>query len=101
MSTTDSDDPETEIHVVNAETPQRQTQIEPARNYDGLGALDAEEVVDYMIESDVDKDCIFPFIDLETAGNGIEDWEIFNIICGVEANNRATGKVSDKGISYY
>lgn len=67
MSTTDSEDPETEIYFPPPE-------VEPAQISDP--------------EINQELDCIFPFIDLETAGNGQDDWEVFNVLCGVTNTNQ-------------
>lgn len=90
MSTTDSEDPETEIRVIP--TPDN----EPAPNYSELQQqIATQEEEEEIIDPEI-MDCIFPFIDLETAGNGQEDWEIFNILCGV-TSNRCTFQVSTDG----
>lgn len=65
MSTTESD-PDTEIYLAPAE-------VEPAQISDSQ----------LYPEINPELDCIFPFIDLETAGNGQDDWEIFNVLCGL------------------
>ena len=110
MSTTDSEDLETEIHVVKKATPKPPTEEEvvvaskteaaaalpvgnnePAQKSSEINWLEEEEHYgkdSNNKEAAVDKDCIFPFIDLETAGNGHEDWEIFNILCGVSGGSR-------------
>lgn len=105
MSTTDSEDPDTEILVetktnrTTTATTNQKAHIEPAQIY-SQGLLlhtttttseENEKEQDLHIDSS-DRDCIFPFIDLDTAGNGVEDWEIFNILCGVLDHPK--GKVS-------
>lgn len=93
-STSDSEDPETEIHVT------LEPQQKPAQNCSKLQSTkvekeiveekeDKEEKVVVLEEYiDLESECIFPFIDLTTAGNEPEDWEIFNILCGVPENNK-------------
>lgn len=95
MSTTDSEDPETEIEVNNIGfSVQTMTHVEPAQNVHQSSSYQEQEKiqeenedVNFNIDS-LDNLCIFPFIDVESAGNGPEDWEIFNVLCGV-----MTGKV--------
>lgn len=103
MSTTDSEDPETEIHVVDKRNrvqsvPSPSEQLldnEPAQIYSEMRHVTKEEEeLDRIIDSE--EDTIFPFIDLETAGNGQEDWEIFNILCGM-STNRSKSHVSGRG----
>lgn len=94
MSTTDSEDPETEIQVLHS------PHVEPAQNYGEsptpppLLLQEKERGEQEDNEIAVEEDCIFPFIDLETAGNADEDWEIFNVLCGVVSTRRWRGKVS-------
>lgn len=100
MSTTDSEDPETEIEVSNIGlSVQTQLHVEPAQNvhesspYEEQLKIQEVEDVNFNIEL-AEKLCIFPFIDLETAGNGLEDWEIFNVLCGVTPGNNKNVVVS-------
>lgn len=105
MSTTDSEDPDTEIHVPSATIEvlsaryktTSSERIEPAQIRDGYGAdVKIEEGDEEVTEEDPRndyEDCIFPFIDLETAGNAEEDWEIFNILCDVEKGTKSEGHI--------
>lgn len=91
MSTTDSEDLETEIRVIPP------ADNEPVQNYSEMQQQIAkQDEEEEEITGPEMMDCIFPFIDLETAGNGHEDWEIFNILCGVPTN-RCTFQVSFDG----
>lgn len=95
MSTTDSEDPDTEVEVPGNMFARPQSQspapehIEPAQVYsDMLRPAPEENQEDGVCNIDSDKFCIFPYIDLETAGNGLEDWEVFNVLCGINASRK-------------